>query len=655
MIRRPRAAIVLVIVALRLTAALPCGALSAQERPEAAAGHRGAVFALVPDASGQRILSVGEDGFLVEWDRATAQAVGRFQLSPYAITAVAASPASDQIAVLETDGLGLYRVSVWRLKDRTKVFTLRFKDRVSFLSYSGSGTFLMATRDAREGVALIDAASGTLLPGIPDLAGPVSFAATGKSERTMIAYSTVGLLSYWDLTAKAELKRVSAPPGLSSPVLFGNNLYFGGFDGQDLVVIDAVNGGELSRSSFPFGTFTLTPSVGGSTLFAVSVDGGNLSVREMSVAAAGAVPGTVEPLPILPAPASAAVASGTDLYFGMRDGRIASIDRTSGAALVYTDRRTTRLDDAAVAGRALLALSEHDRYLFPADLAAFRDGTAFKKVEGRGEDRALAAPVPGAEETFLLWRSDGTAAPVRNGPDGTDRALGIRTGVPYRSASVLGTSVLFLDAAGALTVASLASGETVFSFASLGILDAVLNADDTLLAGKSRAFAPQVPLLSINRVTGETAPIEMEGTAVVRLYRGTSGFVYAIVADADSAGPKTTLIRIESASPLATKAIAQYRAEDVEASIAESGDAVATTLGGEGATLIRDGRLTLFERTDALPRRITAGDGRFIVVDSDGGIAWHESDSGKATAILRVYGDTWELDRNGKRLSGPLR
>lgn len=655
---RPRAAS-LVIAALYSLFALQVGAFG--QEAERAAAHTGAVLALMPDISKERVLSVGEDGFLVEWDGATRRAASRFQLSPYAASSIALSPDGANLAIAETDGLGLYRVSAWKLKARQKLFTLRFKDRVSYLAYSAGGSFLIVTREGREGVSLINAENGMVLTIPQEIAGPISFAATGKSDRTMITYSSVGLLSYWDLGSGRELKRVDAPAALASPTLFGNNRYFGGLDARGLVIIDALSGSKLARPSVANGAFIVSPSESSSSVFVIGVNGNVVIIQEVTIADKEGQIQTPQTKSIaLPAPASSASMVGTTILIGMRDGKIAAFDTQSGEVTAYEARRRIRLNDAAVSKSMLLGLADRGRFLFPSNPDDFINGSAMSPIRSRGEDRVVSlAPLDNAAaggDRFLLWRADGSLQPIVYQSAGASLGLAVPTGVPFRSASVDGDRALLLDATGAITIVSLLTGEVRFSFASLGLLDAVLSGG-RIIAGKSRGVAPRVPLLTIDSETGETAPIDIKGTAVVRLHRGTSGMLYAIVADTDSSGPKTSIVELDisaTGGPQVTP-IVEYRSEDVDASIAETSASIATTLGGDGATLVKPSQVIPFERTDALPLRLTDGGNYFIVVDTDGGICWHDPLTGAAKAVLRLYDDGWELEREGTRIGGPIK
>ena len=209
-------------------------------------GHNGKVTAVVRDREG-RFLSAGEDGFLGIWTIRAAEE--RFQLSPYSIKALVLRPDKPQISVIESDDLGLYRISAWDYKEKKNLFTLRFRDPVSYINYSASGGFLIVARSGRTGVAFIHPETGEVLESPAELSGTVSFAATGRSERIMISYLSSGSLSYWDLESGEELQHFDVPSSIRSPVLFGNNRFLGGFDTSGLLVLDAVTGDVLAHDA----------------------------------------------------------------------------------------------------------------------------------------------------------------------------------------------------------------------------------------------------------------------------------------------------------------------------------------------------------------------------------------------------------------------
>jgi WD40 repeat protein len=95
-----------------------------------AAAHAGMVTSLAVSEDGY-IISVGEDGYINLWNIETSAAETHFQLSPFPIVSLAKRPNSPHIAMIESDGMGLFRISAWDYLQNKKLFTLRFKDQLS--------------------------------------------------------------------------------------------------------------------------------------------------------------------------------------------------------------------------------------------------------------------------------------------------------------------------------------------------------------------------------------------------------------------------------------------------------------------------------------------------------------------------------------------
>ncbi|MDR2103736.1 MAG: hypothetical protein LBP42_06510, partial [Treponema sp.] len=133
-------------------------------------GHRGTVNDLVY-IGGDQIISAGEDGFLTLWDIRRNAASDRFQVSPYGIRSMVLRPGKPQITLIESDGLGFYRISAWDYELKQRLFTLPFRDSVSYINYSAGGNFLIAARNGRTGVVFIHPETGEIINSPANLTG----------------------------------------------------------------------------------------------------------------------------------------------------------------------------------------------------------------------------------------------------------------------------------------------------------------------------------------------------------------------------------------------------------------------------------------------------------------------------------------------------
>jgi hypothetical protein len=608
-------------------------------------GHRGSVSALV--CREDRIFSAGEDGFFEIWNTRTNAAELRFQVSPYRISGMALRPGKPEICFIESDGLGLYRISAWDFQKRVNIFTLRFRDPVRFLNYSAGGGFLIVARSGRTGLVFIHPESGELLQSPPDLEGLVGFAATGRSERNMIVYLAGGFLSYWDLQTGTETGRFAVPPGISSPIIFGNNRFFAGLDSRGLVIIDAVSGDEAARdSSIPGDSvlsaaegaefICLVPNGGGAELYRFAVNGARgLAIRERRS---------------LPEELSAVTAAAIDggAVLGSAGGGLWLVLQNSPPQNM-TVKNQDSIVEAAVSGSSLAFITgENSLGFIPLDYFRLEDMDSLELEQNGGYTRIT--PFPGAEAHFLLWQTDNTRLPpqirpaLKGAPPLSLQNLALR--FPLRSAAALGGKALFLDSAGNLSVLSInTSAKTErldFSFSSIGSMDAAFIDGNNVILGRS-GVSGNSPFLIINVVTGETVPLPYPSSAGASVYRGVSGAIYAAAVDEEAGEFRTSIIRLDPAINAPPARLVEYQGEDTLFSLAESSGVLASTLGDGGAAIYSSGELRVFERGPGLPRKLIDGGLFFIALDGDGNICWHDSQSGELLAIFRLYQNEWIL------------
>jgi hypothetical protein len=622
--------------------------------------HRGPVTAMVH--RGDVVLSAGEDGFLEIWNVQNAAAAGRFQLTSYRIIAMAARPGKEEICLVESDGLGLYRISAWNYREQSNIFTLRFRDPIGFIGYSMGGNFIIAARTGRTGLVFIGAASGDVLKSPDSLTGTVQYAATGRSERNMAVYLASGTLSYWDLESGNETNRFDVPYNLHSPILFGNNRYLAGVNADGLAVIDAASGNQIAENS------AIPPDsllcAAGDDFFCLAQTEESAEIRRFTVDRNGRLSGKGY---FLVQSTAGGRAGKISTIAASADGAVV-LGTADGAALLLVQdgqvrpmaaKDQTGIVETAVSGQTIAFLAENNSMGFvPLDYNLFTAGETIRieRLESYSRVSAIGNGAAGPQR-FLFWQDKNTAAlPVIRSPDSTIPPLalnGISFRFPIRSVSTTENGILFLDSAGNLSaLAPFDAGKSrPFTFFSIGILDAAFIDRDNVIIGRS-AVSGNSPFLIINIATGETVPLPHPSQAGVMVYRGTSGGIYTAVVDQDETGPKTSILQFNTANPGASVRLIEFQGEDTQFSIAESQGHLAATIGGEGAAIYSAGETRRFERTPGLPLRLIDGGRFFISLDTDGNICWHDNRTGKLLAMFRLYRYEWVLQTGAEIISG---
>jgi WD40 repeat protein len=620
----------------------------AQYGYESAAGkHRGAVTALL-DAGG-RILSAGEDGFIVIWNRSAAEE--RFQVSRYAIKFMALRPGKPEAAVVESDGSGINSVSVWNYETRKRLFTLRFRDSVLGINYSAAGNFLIVSQSGSGGTVLLDPETGEALDS-PELPPSITLASTGLSERNMLCYQPSGVLSYWSLSEGRETQRFNVPSNIQNPVLLGNNRFMAGFDSGGLLVLDAVTGSVLGREEDIRQGSVFIETADSARFYCVSTNDSSCSVYRMDISPFGVLT-TIESRALFINEVNRGIfADEGNIILGAGSGDLWLVggDETR----VLETQNQEGILDIAVSSSTIALLSENGTIVYlPLDYSVLEDDFAVT-AEAIGGNQVYtgvsSSPLP-SESRFLLWEN-GRSTPMVISPNSRIMLDKFPMRSHIRTAAMLGGYILFLDTTGVISILDYASGETLYSSSAAGTVDAAFVDIETIVLG-GYAAPGNTPFTAVNFLSGETTPLAYPGSLGLKVYRSGSGAVYAAVIDQEAGNVSTSIIALDLSNPAESQTIVEYDGEEPFIAMAESGGNFAATLGSGMAALYRDHQTRPEETEDEIPFfeggsfpvKIIDGGRFFVVLDGEGAVSWHDNQTGASLAVFRLYQDLWILEK----------
>jgi WD40 repeat protein len=610
-------------------------------------GHKGAVSAVVYDQ--QRIISAGQDGFLEIWNLPSRLAEERFQITGLPIKTMRLRPGKARhIALLESDGKE-HRVSLLNYATKEKIFELNFQTAPSFINYSASGSFLIVAKSDRTGVLCLDADSGGVLYEVPDISGVVAFAATGKSERSIISYMTSGAISYWDLPGGKEIQRLKTVADLKNVILFGNNRFIAGIGAErntaieekGLFVIDAVSGKILDRAPHITQGVLVSMEAESAGFACVSFDYSENTQTVYEFAASNT--GKLEvkrsfPLFNLPSNVISMDAAPRSLVFGVEDGTIWLFNQ-DGSAEMFAVKNGLDIQEIAVAGDALGFLINGALAIIPSDYTLLPEQGIVWEIEENGENEGKKH-ITSAQNGFILWKEDKSAPLFIS--EGVSVPLPSGTAFPLRDLSVFNGKVLLLDSVGNITILSLETRKRLFSFSLAGSLDAAFIDDRTIIIGRGDINGA-TPFLKIDTATGETVPIPYPGSVGIRVYRSISGGVYGAVIG----NGKTSLVKLDLAHPSDSIQLAEYMGEDLHFAFAEINGIAASTFGKTRALRYTENGVFPLEQKGGFPHSILDGGRFFISIDKDGVISWINPQTGALLAQFHLYQEEWILERNG--------
>ncbi|GHV82767.1 hypothetical protein AGMMS50212_01070 [Spirochaetia bacterium] len=622
-----------------------------------AGAHRGNITGIV-QTDKDHVLTGGADGFLILWNEITKKAEERFQVSPYSINSIALRKGKKEIAAAESDNFGLNYVSVWNYEKKEKLFSFAVNSTILFCDYSYLGNFIIITTSG-QGLLLLDANTGKAIEHSISINSDVTFALTSNSERTLMTYSSSGTISYWDMEKQIEKQSVSVPSRLKSPAVFGKNMFFAGFNNDGLVVFNVVSGKVLARQrSVPQGII-ISPNVEDVLFSTISGNSkGQVSIRTWTIDKNGTlVSGSTKDYKLDTASFVCALFSGNnEVVLGTNSGTL-YFTQNGGGKFEFKEQKLVK--DIAAFDTAIAWTGNNSGGFIPADFSILLRTNEIDVFNTNTSNRVSVSTVKKENEEFdfLFWQNESLVTSERNNfplvasangfkqdADGTyqyTKPVKFTSRYAIRSASVYGSSALFLDTSGNISVYSTETGALLFTYKSVIAYDAVFADKKTIIVAQN-ANNKGSGFLLVNTVTGETLPLDVPSSMALQVYRSPLNNIYGAIITLHPS--KTSIIKLNLENPSDFTVLQEYEGEDSDFCMTETNGVLSSTLGSKESTFIYSGNFkTAVEQSAGMTSRLAAASFYLISLDEDGSICWHDTSTGKLLAVLRLYENEWLL------------
>ena len=350
------------------------------------------------------LFTVGQDGYVINWNHdGTGE---HYQISDLEIKMIAKHPKNNNIAIYETDGYSINRISVWNWSTQKKVYAKRVPYTVSSLQYSEKGTYLMVGTTSEAGIYFLDQ-KGDVVSKIKDPIEMVTLALTSKTEKSCILYTPMGHLEYINLSSREKKAELNIEQSLEQPVLFSNDLLFAGVKNNTIYVFNAVTGNLQTRiqAKKPL----LATSRSDSSLYFLDNDGTNYTLKMVSADYANISARSVILKYIATANNSeiTAVTKNDDtLYAACKDGSIHYIDLTPSAEICLMTEGSKQ-----VYSQIYDIDSVDDTFYFLTESSVFTSSYTDKTIEPVTINRGYTNLITKDEDSLILW-SKGKTQPI---------------------------------------------------------------------------------------------------------------------------------------------------------------------------------------------------------------------------------------------------
>jgi len=581
---------------------------------QARIAHRfeGGVAAIADSSVTRSFFAAGKDGFITRFPYGTMKPE-TWQVSTMPIKRIAAHPKKTLIAVYETDGFSIHKISLWDWQTKKQLYAKRFASSVLSLSWSAQGTYLFIGTASTEGITVLDA-SGNVKKVYPRPPGIVLLAATGPSEKSIVTYGETGRLVYADIAKKSILTQYETEDRLESPELIKNYTQIIGYKNGNVVVVKAASGEVLENypacSALFAGKITDNLPVWiekGDTRQTWHLSQGNKKSPAFS----------------LPYPAVITAARHVDstVVIGTDDGRLYRLKQNSDAVISLTELNidtSMQVSDICTKDSKIYMLSGST--LYAATSPTDKPEPVIQSVSGE------RCTVYG--NGFLFWSAEKNA-PLYYAEEGQTPAILYRPRERLNSVSVYKDTIAAVRAFSGLVLLDGKSGAQLFTYQAAGLQDAVQVDDTYVLITKSTGGIIRQPLLLIDIRTGETIPLNMEGDIAFSVQANNKvkdTFSCFRLKTEKAAQTDLMTMKIDTAHPARSSftAALSYGDENLHVSLYDDGYAVLTNLGKNQLSYYDKKRRTIRQlpRDYALPRKALMMDTYIVSVNYDGSLSW---------------------------------
>lgn len=574
--------------------------------------------------------TASDDGFVIKW---TFDGQGEhYQFSDVSIKLLAVAPGGNEIAIYETDGGSINRITVWDWKTLSRKYIKKFSDSITSLAYSSKGTYLIAGTATVDGAVFIKTAGWQNVDKIKENTGIVSYINTSKTEKTCVFYSPSGNLSFYDFITGKLKQKMQIVKGLTQTVMYNENRYFAGV--RDNTIYVTASGKTIA--SIPANNPIIISTEADYNLFYLENDGrSNYEIKMLESKEGNLVsnPRLVKSMkgPRGSAIITSAVKDATNIYFGGKNG---AVYKTEAEATINTTN-LTELTENTYSKIYDMAPSESDFYFLTTNAifsSSYDTGVITKLASTSGESNIISYK----DNSVILWSfSEKTPVKLIDLDKKTTTVLFTpkNSVQKVRLCSVEDKDYLIeIESNSTVNLFDIQSGKLSEIYSGTGIQDAVYMNNKLVYIAKSAATNPQTPLLSVNPDTMETVPLNIKGNVTYAL--STDGkTIYGLNIISDDTGKNTYVFSFNVYTKKMTN-ILRFTEEDPEAFTYLSGNTLFTNIGRNKVYCynLSTKKRFAYNRSASIPKTICTNSKRAVILNSNGSISWCGTNDSKLLA-----------------------
>lgn len=596
--------------------------------------------------------TAGDDGFVIKWNDENKGE--HYQISDLEIKEIVASPNGTDIAIYETDGYSINRVSVWNWNTKKRIVVKRLNDPITKISFSEKGTWLMIGTNSVEGIVFLNAKTGTIIRNkVKDAPGMVTMIHTSKTEKSGVMYSPLGQLIYTNFTNGTTKQTISVESNLSQPTLFNSDLLFAGVKNNYLYVYHSVTGDLLAKIYEP--NAKIVTNRNDSNLYYVIKDGRNycLKMLESEIRLEETVSETtinLENSDILSTSNNNNITQTEKLYFNENPiiiknfytesrPEISSLIKDNQNVLALcengTIQKTSLEPNTVLSSMTNVSVAIYDKihdiavkdetFYFLTNNSVFsssyNDRTITTVMNNKGYTNLLTY-----EDNFIFYSKNQASNIVLTNISSQSEKVLYKATNPIQTIHQKDNYLLVIEGSSKIVLIDILNNTSNTVYSGIGIQDAILYTPQDIYVAKTAASSPNSALIHVDVDTKETVMVPIEGEVSFSLSQSSNSNVFYGVCLYSGDVSRTDIFAYYPNNKHYT-AIFQWGDEDTEAFTTFKNGYLYSNIGKTQvrAVNVSTRKSTVLPRFASLPMKLEANSTLMVVLNEDGSISWYNA------------------------------
>jgi len=597
------------------------GVLFAETQVLLNTGHRGEVTQITYHNPSSMIFSASTDGSIKAWDIRTKDLARIIHESSHPIKSFRLNPEKTHITFLESNSLDFFRLTTLDWRTGEILFTQLFKTEPISYNYSALGNYLIINKVDIPSLSIIDTRTGKNTGYLQNINSVVSYSYLGSSEKTIMTYSSSGILQFWDMKTGLVKARAETLSDLKYWNVTSNKLYLTGIKGEEVYVIDRLTGKVISQMTVEglskaalnyeeddlvlirnltdrveLQQYRFTEDRFNQGIFKTDVSSAQLSAigYGMGMVITGSYQGELE-------------------YFYLRSPQKFPL----GKNIVQG------ISDMTLKDNQLRISTKEGFYQFTSDFFLSGDQEELNNTEVSFlPEGAQQIVINSQDEDLYLLPRDRETSILRVTPEFTTEALETSMGLVKKGYSQ-GENNLILTEAGEIHLFNTDFSQSLFQYSFLGLLDAVFYGENRIIG--SHVSQRRSPLLSLNYETGETIPLE-DSSQLIYALASNGEEVYAIGVEEEDFALKTNLLFFKGNLLEEKKVLKTLEGEHLDHYIYYQ-DSLFTTFPDHRLHQYQEGQWSTFEDSQTYPIGIRTSQNLVLALNKDQSISFWDRKS----------------------------